>query len=436
MVPLFDDDDPFHPHLVIIFSLFSLHDTFLRSKFQSVSLQDRIREIIFFFAQSRNRPGLTQLRTFFPISLIPEAGTIFILSFLSERIYCTSNMNLMKPISHKFADDPPSSATALIQRTPSTELTERSTSISFLSLLEADNRHTPPQVFSKVIHNLSLMIFYCLSQTHEPNELSDHFNDHEDILQWDLHTIDHFIWLAIEDGQVEYSCLLYGIIYFNRILKSHSPRTNGMQLHLTTGNWRNLLSTCLLLASKMFDDLGMSNEDFRNIFPTTELARVNSFELTLCLYLDFALYVHDKDYHLYRRRYETPNSSRRQSVRAALVYLPPSACHERDDESTSDIIPQLSVALTSGVALPFASSSVSSSSTISVPSVAPTPAITTPPSPESQDLIQHLSFQPLPSSKKSKSFFGTLQEGFQAFMPYVSTRRGRSSPDIKRIYCA
>jgi hypothetical protein len=314
--------------------------------------------------------------------------------------------NLVKPLAVTSIDENG------ILRTQSTELTER----SFLSSLD-ENQQTP-QPLSKVVHNLSLMILYCLSQSYEPNELSDFFNDHEDVPQWNLSTIEHFIWNALEDGQVEYSCFLYGIIYYNRVLKSREK-----PLHLTQGNWRNILSTCLLLASKMFDDLGMSNEDFRNIFPTTELSRVNSFELKLCHQLDFALYVHDKDYHVYRRRYETPNSSRRQSFRAALVYVPPTACHERDDET--------SVGEASATAVVVASA-LSASASATPLSATPVPTAT---SQESEDLIQHLSFEPLPPSKKSRSFLGSLQHGFQAFIPYVA-RKGRSSPDIKRIYCA
>jgi hypothetical protein len=235
-------------------------------------------------------------------------------------------------------------------------------------------------------------------------EISDHFDDYQGIENWSVASIDSYLWMVIEEGQVDYACLLSGIIFLTKSLKSSK-----YTFFLTNGNWRNVVSTCFLVASKMYDDLGMSNGDFRNVFPTTELCRVNSFELTLCLLLEFNLFIHEKDYHRYRRRYESNGpisggSTRRNSLHglAMTPYTGPAS-------SVQEVEPE--------------------------PFIQPHSPVLLNPKPshsENHDSMDQLTFQPYPA-KKAKSFFGTLQQGLQSFLP--SNRRGRSDPDIKKVYC-
>jgi hypothetical protein len=279
-------------------------------------------------------------------------------------------------------------------------MTERTLSVSLSS---SALHEKSSQCFLKVIQNLSSMIFYCLSQVHQgcDLEISDHFDDYQAIEKWDIAAIDSYLWMVIEEGQVDYACLLSGIIFLTRSLKSST-----YTFFLTNGNWRNVVSTCFLVASKMFDDLGMSNGDFRNVFPTTELCRVNSFELTLCILLEFNLFIHEKDYHRYRRRYESTVSGGSARRNSAFGLGTTSAVHEVEPEPPVKQNPP--------------------------PVLLNHPPCTSKESEKNHDM-DHLSFQPYPSKKKAKSFLGTLQQGLQSFLP--SNRRGRSEPDIKKVYC-
>jgi hypothetical protein len=77
-------------------------------------------------------------------------------------------------------------------------------------------------------------------------------------------------------AQMEKECLIMSFVYLERLLKS----TKG-KLTLHESNWRAIVLSCMILASKVFDDLSMWNADFSLICPSFTLKRIN--ELEVCL---------------------------------------------------------------------------------------------------------------------------------------------------------
>ena len=62
--------------------------------------------------------------------------------------------------------------------------------------------------------------------------------------------ITNFYRSVFTRAQMEADCIIMSLIYVERLIKS----TNG-ELRPTASNWRSLLFSCMLLSSKVWDDV-------------------------------------------------------------------------------------------------------------------------------------------------------------------------------------
>jgi hypothetical protein len=160
---------------------------------------------------------------------------------------------------------------------------------------------------SQIISNISHHLFHLIS-THSPSpspcsseestEIENLFNEISSPLLSDSISVDlisQYLSQILQDTQLEFECLIIALIYLDRLLSSPSssscpsapPAPAPLPIHHK--NWRNLLATCALLASKAHDDFGMSNADFRWVFPQQDLAIVNLLELQVLHLLRFQI---------------------------------------------------------------------------------------------------------------------------------------------------
>jgi hypothetical protein len=85
--------------------------------------------------------------------------------------------------------------------------------------------------------------------------------------------VQAFIEKINHDAMLTVECNICALVYAIRFLKCEGAPS------LTRNNWRPILSTAFLIASKVWDDLSMLNRDFSIIFArTTSLAEVNTRE--------------------------------------------------------------------------------------------------------------------------------------------------------------
>jgi hypothetical protein len=98
-------------------------------------------------------------------------------------------------------------------------------------------------------------------------------------------------------SQMEIECIIISLIYVERLVKM----TNG-KLSPRPENWRSVLFSCMVLASKVWDDLSMWNCDFSKIGPsgmTFTLSRTNELELELLRTLRYKVKVEASEYAKY-----------------------------------------------------------------------------------------------------------------------------------------
>jgi len=101
-------------------------------------------------------------------------------------------------------------------------------------------------------------------------------------------------------SRMEHDTIIMSLIYVERLVKA----TDGV-LTPCPENWRSALFACMVLASKVWDDLSMWNIDFSNVsastagFSSFTLKRINQLELTLLKNLNFDVKVHASEYAKY-----------------------------------------------------------------------------------------------------------------------------------------
>lgn len=101
-------------------------------------------------------------------------------------------------------------------------------------------------------------------------------------------------------SQMEHDTIIMSLIYVERLVKA----TNGV-LAPSPDNWRSVLFACMVLASKVWDDLSMWNIDFSNVSAATAglssftLPRINQLELALLKSLNFDVRVPASEYAKY-----------------------------------------------------------------------------------------------------------------------------------------
>eukprot|EP00934_Nitzschia_sp_Nitz4_P004637 Nitzschia sp. Nitz4//scaffold193_size40683//31424//33397//NITZ4_007504-RA/size40683-processed-gene-0.14-mRNA-1//1//CDS//3329540294//4627//frame0 len=101
-------------------------------------------------------------------------------------------------------------------------------------------------------------------------------------------------------SQMEHDTIIMSLIYVERLVKA----TNGA-IRPAPWNWRSILFSCMVLASKVWDDMSMWNIDFSNVSAATRglarftLPRINELELTLLKSLNFDVRVPASEYAKY-----------------------------------------------------------------------------------------------------------------------------------------
>ncbi|GMF65856.1 unnamed protein product [Phytophthora lilii] len=89
-----------------------------------------------------------------------------------------------------------------------------------------------------------------------------------------LSEIGNFIKHVFSRAQMESECIIMSLVYVERLLKA----TSGL-LQLRGENWRRLVFCSMVMASKVWDDLSMTNADFSKIWPELSLKQINELEL-------------------------------------------------------------------------------------------------------------------------------------------------------------
>lgn len=127
-------------------------------------------------------------------------------------------------------------------------------------------------------------------QTHR-----DHFNEETRIPTLDA--ITSFYRNIFLKSQMETDCIIMSLIYVEKLIKATN---GGVRPKLT--NWRSILFSSMIMASKVWDDLSMWNVDFIQTCPagvTFSLQRVNELEMGMLNCLKFEVKVLASEYAKY-----------------------------------------------------------------------------------------------------------------------------------------
>mmetsp|Transcript_24569 Transcript_24569/g.57654 ORF Transcript_24569/g.57654 Transcript_24569/m.57654 type:complete len:792 (+) Transcript_24569:504-2879(+) len=98
-------------------------------------------------------------------------------------------------------------------------------------------------------------------------------------------------------AQMESDCVIMSLIYVERLIKN-----TGGRLRPRARNWRSVLFSSMVLASKVWDDLSMWNGDFSQTCPagvTFTLQRINELELAVLDALEYIVKVPASEYAKY-----------------------------------------------------------------------------------------------------------------------------------------
>lgn len=109
-----------------------------------------------------------------------------------------------------------------------------------------------------------------------------------------LQTVKDFFTLIFNKSQLERDCIIMALIYCERLVKETRGR-----LCIRYDNWRSIVFACLVMASKVWDDLSMWNIDFSQVYPSFDLARVNALELAMLDALKYVIRVSASEYAKY-----------------------------------------------------------------------------------------------------------------------------------------
>eukprot|EP01029_Cantina_marsupialis_P027958 TRINITY_DN774231_c0_g1_i1.p1 TRINITY_DN774231_c0_g1~~TRINITY_DN774231_c0_g1_i1.p1 ORF type:complete len:447 (+),score=101.27 TRINITY_DN774231_c0_g1_i1:74-1414(+) len=176
-------------------------------------------------------------------------------------------------------------------------------SIYLQSTLRTPNVDVLMHCISAVVHrNMIEMDGRYRSKSRTPSPTFDVFNedypndstlpDNDPLPR--LRQIRQFLNLVFTKAKMEAECVIVTYVYVERLLK----KTKG-KLWLRERNWRSVLLICLILASKVWDDLSMWNVDFSMICSAYTLQRINKLEISLLNALDYEVRVPSSTYAKY-----------------------------------------------------------------------------------------------------------------------------------------
>jgi len=91
---------------------------------------------------------------------------------------------------------------------------------------------------------------------------------------------------------MEREVAVISLAYVERLILRTGLRINEI-------NWKRLLFTCLILASKIWDDDSFENEDFARSFTLYPLKEIGHMESTFLQLIDFSVTITSADYARY-----------------------------------------------------------------------------------------------------------------------------------------
>lgn len=107
-----------------------------------------------------------------------------------------------------------------------------------------------------------------------------------------------FFTEIFQKSQMEPDCIIMALIYVERIMKKTHDWVRPTSL-----NWRCILLLCIMMSSKVWDDLSMINADFANICASMRvqinLQRINDLELSILHRLKYRVTVTTSEYTKY-----------------------------------------------------------------------------------------------------------------------------------------
>ena len=115
-----------------------------------------------------------------------------------------------------------------------------------------------------------------------------------------LEEIKEFYREFYQRSQMEFDAIIMSLIYVERLIKL----TNGAVMP-SPYNWASVVFSCMVLASKVWDDLSMWNIDFSNVSVNSgvlspfSLKRINELELAVLACLNFAVAIPGSEYAKY-----------------------------------------------------------------------------------------------------------------------------------------
>ena len=112
-----------------------------------------------------------------------------------------------------------------------------------------------------------------------------------------LDTITTFYRNVFSRAQMETDCIIMSLIYVERLIK-----VTGGILRPRRSNWRSLLFSCMILSSKVWDDLSMWNSDFSQTCTVGvhfSVKRINELELAILKALSYKVKVLASEYAKY-----------------------------------------------------------------------------------------------------------------------------------------
>jgi hypothetical protein len=112
-----------------------------------------------------------------------------------------------------------------------------------------------------------------------------------------LEDISTFYRDVFTRAQMETDCIIMSLIYVERLVKV----TDG-KLRPHQSNWRSILFSCMVLSSKVWDDMSMWNADFSQTCPAGiefTLQRINALEVAVLSALSYEVKVPASEYAKY-----------------------------------------------------------------------------------------------------------------------------------------
>lgn len=109
-----------------------------------------------------------------------------------------------------------------------------------------------------------------------------------------LESVVSFVETVHAESLMEFEVIVISLIYLERI-----PLLTNDEFRINEANWKGVLFTCMVIASKMWDDFAMCNGDFADIFDQLRTSHLNDMEVILFTILGNSLTVSTSEYTKY-----------------------------------------------------------------------------------------------------------------------------------------